>query len=95
MPVLPDRSDAIRADRENVLDASGGGVWQVCGKNRRVGCIAHFVMTSTAFGARAACPQQGEGIKAGVVVVPDDREFLILAIGGYGDRFHIYLFEYI
>lgn len=72
MPILPDRGDAIRANREDVVYAGGGGVGQVSGKNLGVGGIPHFVVPASAFGARTASPHQGKGVKADMIVVPDD-----------------------
>jgi hypothetical protein len=61
VPVLPERGDAIRADRGNGDYAGGGGVGQPRVENRWVARIAHCVMPAAAFCAQLHSPAPAFG----------------------------------
>lgn len=82
MAVLPDDGHRIRADRLDVVDARGRCIFELLPKNFLVWLRPHILMTASAGGARAGCPQQPKRIDAHVPVVPINGEFPGFFVGG-------------
>ncbi len=57
-------------------------------KYRRIRGITHPVMPAPALSARAASPQESEGIQAGVAIFPNNTQFLFEPVGRNGGWFH-------
>ena len=59
------------------------------GKYSGIGGVAHFVVPAPALGAGTASPQEGEGIQAGVTIIPEQRSIVFASpVGSNGGGFH-------